>query len=207
MDWTDTWRDAFRTELRAEAIGFACHGWPVVPGSYPCGSAWLGAHGREGLAADGPAPLHADFAGLAGCGPERTAALWDGRPFSVLLATGLGVDALELSAELGRATAIGSRVAGVPVPIAATPTGRWLFPVAGGGSLHPGLTGHADVVWHTSGSWVALPPSPALAGVVHWRVKPDVCGWQLPRLGDVEHALLDAVDGVAAHRRLARSRN
>jgi len=32
MDWTDTRRDAFRTELRAEAINFAEHGWPVVPG-------------------------------------------------------------------------------------------------------------------------------------------------------------------------------
>jgi hypothetical protein len=34
-------------------------------------------------------------------------------------------------AELGRATAIGLRVVGVPVPIATTPTGRWLFPVVG----------------------------------------------------------------------------
>lgn len=206
MDWTDTWRDAFRTELRAEAIGFACHGWPVVPGSYPYGAAWLGAHGRDGIVADGPAPVHSDFADLAGCGPERIATLWDGRPFSVLLATGFGVDALELSAELGRATAIGLRVAGLPVPIAATPGGQWLLPVAGGGSLHPRLAGHADVVWHTRGSWVALPPSPLLAGVVHWRVKPDVCGWELPRLADVEHALLDAVDDDADHRRLTRSR-
>lgn len=206
MDWTDTWRDAFRTELRAEAIGFACHGWPVVPGSYPCGSAWLGAHNRDGLAADGPAPVHSDPADFAGCGPERVAALWDGRPFSVLLATGLGVDALELSAELGRATAIGLRVAGLPVPIASTPAGQWLFPVAGGGSLHPALASHAEVALHARGSWVALPPSPLLAGVVHWRVKPDVCGWALPRLADVELALLDAVDGDADHRRLARTR-
>jgi hypothetical protein len=42
MNWTDTWRDAFRTELRTEAIGFARHGWPVVPGSYPRGSHWVG---------------------------------------------------------------------------------------------------------------------------------------------------------------------
>ena len=42
MDWTETWRDAFRTELRAEAIGFARHGWPVVPGSYPRDSHWVG---------------------------------------------------------------------------------------------------------------------------------------------------------------------
>lgn len=54
----------------------------------------------------------------------------------MLLATGMGVDALDLSAELGRATAIGLRVLGVPVPIAATPTGRWLLPVLGGSALH-----------------------------------------------------------------------
>jgi hypothetical protein len=39
--------------------------------------------------------------------------------------------ALDLPAELGRATAIGLRVVGVPVPIATTPTRRWLFPAVG----------------------------------------------------------------------------
>ncbi|MQA14391.1 MAG: DNA primase [Pseudonocardiaceae bacterium] len=207
MDWTDTWRDAFRTELRAEAIGFACHGWPVVPGSYPQASAWAGQDGGDTLAADGPAPVHEDFPGLAGSGPERVAALWDGRPFSVLLATGFGVDALDLPAELGRATAIGLRVAGLPVPIAANPAGRWLFPVAGGAAIRPELAGHPGVVLHGRGSWAALPPSPLMAGVVHWRVKPDVCGWQLPRLADVEHALLDAVHGETDTHRLARGRS
>ncbi len=200
MDWTDTWRDAFRTELRAEAISFACHGWPVVPGSYPHGSAWVGQDGRDGAVAQGPAPVHAEFATLAGCGPERVAALWDGRPFSVLLATGLGVDALELPAELGRATAVGLRVAGLPVPIAAAPSGRWLFPVIGGGALHPALARHPGVALHGIGSWIPLPPSPLQAGVVHWRVKPDVCGWRLPPLADIEHALLDAVEDPGTHR-------
>jgi Bifunctional DNA primase/polymerase, N-terminal len=129
----ETWRDAFGTGLRAEAVGFARHGWPVVPGSYPRGARWVGrpCSVRTGRGYHGAIPVHADWARLAGCGPERVAELWSGHPFSVLLATGMGIDALEVPAGLGRATAIGLRVAGIPVPIAATPTGRWLFPVMG----------------------------------------------------------------------------
>jgi Bifunctional DNA primase/polymerase, N-terminal len=198
MDWTDTWRDAFRTELRAEAIGFACHGWPVVPGSYPRGSSWVGMplSLRDGVGQHGSVPVHPDWAQLAGSGPERIAELWAGHPFSVLLATGMGINALDLPAELGRATAIGLRVAGVPVPIAATPTGRWLFPVLGGNALHPEVEDHPGVVFHAEGGWVPLPPSPCLPGVVHWRVKPAVCNWELPRLDEVTDAVLAAIDGV-----------
>lgn len=196
MDWTDTWRDAFRTELRAEAIGFASHGWPVVPGSYPRGANWVGMPPslRDGAGQHGSVPVHPDWAELAGCGPERVAELWAGHPFSVLLATGMGVDALDLPAELGRATAIGLRVAGVPVPIAATPSGRWLLPVLGGAAMHREFDAHPEVVLHAEGGWVPLPPSPCLPGVVHWRVKPAVCGWELPRLDEVTDAVLAALD-------------
>ncbi|HKR51627.1 MAG TPA: bifunctional DNA primase/polymerase [Pseudonocardiaceae bacterium] len=197
MDWMDTWRDAFRTELRAEAIRFAQHGWPVVPGSYPRGTRWVGMPSslRAG-GQHGSAPVHQDWARLAGCGPDRVAELWSGHPFSVLLATGMGVDALDLPAELGRATAIGLRVAGVAVPTAVTPTGRWLLPVLGGGALHRELDDHPDVVLHAEGDWVPLPPSPCQPGVVRWRVKPGVCGWALPWLDEVTDAVLAALDEV-----------
>jgi hypothetical protein len=198
MDWTDTWRDAFRTELRAEAIDFARHGWPVVPGRYHRGAHWVGmpSSPRIGMGQHDVMPVHSDWAQLAGCGPERVAELWSSHPFSVLLVTGMGLDALDLPAELGRATAIGMRVAGVPVPIAATPTGRWLFPVFGGGTLHRELADHPDIVLHAQGSWVPLPPSPCLPGVVHWRVKPAMCSWELPRLDEVTDAVLAALDEV-----------
>ncbi|MCA1565861.1 MAG: DNA primase [Acidobacteria bacterium] len=198
MDSTDTWRDAFRTELRAEAIGFACHGWPVVPGTYPSGANWVGRDtDRPQVGLRGPVPVHPDFAEKAGQGPDAVARLWAGHPFSVLLATGLGVDALELPTDIGRGTAIGLRVAGLPVPIAATPAGRWIFPVLGGGRLHRDLAEHPDVVLHTRDSWVPLPPSPCLPGMVHWRVKPGVCGWNLPRLPDVTESVLAATAGSA----------
>ena len=198
MDWMETWRDAFGTGLRAEAVGLARHGWPVVPGSYPRGARWVGrpCSVRTGRGYHGAIPVHADWARLAGCGPERVAELWSGHPFSVLLATGMGIDALEVPAGLGRATAIGLRVAGIPVPIAATPTGRWLFPVMGAGGLHCELAEHPEVVLHAQGGWVPLPPSPWLPGVVHWRIKPEMCGWKLPRLDEVTDAVLAALDEV-----------
>ena len=198
MDWTNTWRDAFRTELRAEAINFADHGWPVVPGSYPHGDhrAAIPCAQHTSAGAHGFVPIHPNWKQLAGCGPERVAQLWSGHPFSVLLATGMGIDALDLPAELGRATAIGLRVAGVRVPIAATPTGRWLFPVIGAGALHFELAEHPDVVLHAQGGWVPLPPSPCLPGVVHWRIKPGMCSWELPRLDEVTDAVLAALDEV-----------
>ncbi len=192
MDPMDTWRDAFRTELRAEAIGFAWHGWPVVPGTFPEGSEWVG---RPGAPQDGPVPVHDDWARLAGSDPAHTAALWSGPPFTLLLATGITFDVLDVPAELGRGTAARLRTAGIPVPIAATPAGRWFFPVLAGGVPHPGLREDADVVLRGAGDWVPLPPSPFVPGVVHWRVKPEVCGWQVPRLDDVQYATLVALRG------------
>jgi hypothetical protein len=151
---------------------------------------------RTGAGRHGSVPVYSNWAQLAGCGPERVAELWSDHPFSVLLATGIGVDALDLPAELGRATAIGLRVAGVGVPVAATPSGRWLLPVLGGGVLHHELDDHPDVMLHAEGDWVPLPPSPCLPGVVHWRVKPGMCGWELPRLEEVTDAVRAALDVV-----------
>ena len=204
MDWTDAWRDAFRIELRAEAINFAEHGWPVVPGSYPRGDHWVGApYGqRAGTGAHGFVPVHRNWRHLAGCGLQHVAALWSGQPFSVLLATGMGIDALEVSAAVGRAGAIGLRVMDIPAPIAATPAGRWLFPVLGGGRLSSKLAEHPDVMLHAHGGWIPLPPSLCLSGVVHWRVKPATWGWELPKLADVGDAVLAALQD--AHSLAAR---
>lgn len=190
MDWTDTWRNAFRTEIRAEAIGLAYHGWTVVPGTYPEASSWVG---RQAAPQQGPVPLHDDWLDLAGSKPDRVASLWSGRPFSLLLATGFDIDVLEIPAELGRRTAVELRTIGVPAPIVATPAGRWLFPVVSGEGLCAGLAGRSEVVLHGRGSWIPLPPSPFVHGVVHWRVKPAVCGWTVPRSHDVQRAMVDAL--------------
>ncbi|TCP56846.1 bifunctional DNA primase/polymerase-like protein [Tamaricihabitans halophyticus] len=206
-DWSDSWRRAFRIELRAEAIGFASRGWPVIPGSYPTdtnptnssprtGTQWAG---RPGAMSRWPAPIHDDWANRQGATPEQVAQWWSGHPYSLLVATGTAVDAVEVDAQFGQRAAQALRATGQPAPIVATPTGRWLFLTASGVSPEPVLLEQAGVTWHGVGSWVPLPPTPFEHGVVHWRVKPDTWGWQLPEAHVVHAALLDAITDEAAH--------
>jgi hypothetical protein len=197
MDWSDSWRGAFRIELRAEAIGLAFRGWPVLPGTYPAGEQWVGGGAAQG----GPVPVHQDWQDRLTAEPEEAIAWWTGQPYTLLVATGVELDAVEVGADLGRRAAGVLRSAGVPVPIAATPSGRWLFLTAKGGPLRSRLAEHPDITLHGRGSWIPLPPSPFLHGVVHWRVKPSVCGWRLPNIDVVQDALTEAlpvVDGFAS---------
>lgn len=189
MDWADSWRGAFRIELRAEAIGFASRGWPVLAGTYPARSGWAGAHGEP---ATGLAPIEEGWRGQGQRSPERVAALWDGHPYSLLAATGTVFDAIETSDRLGRAVAAELRLSGGPVPIVATPDGRWLF-VTEPGHDHRILSGLAEVAVRGEGDWIPLPPTPYEHGIAHWRVKPEICGWRLPAGGVVQGAVLRAV--------------
>jgi hypothetical protein len=198
MDWSDSWRGAFSIELRAEAIGLAFRGWPVLPGTYPAAEQWVGRSGAE-QGAPVPVPVHQDWQDRLTASPEETIARWTGQPYTLLVATGLVLNAVEVGADLGYRAARVLRSAGVPVPIAATPSGRWIFLTATGGPLRPRLAEHADVTLHGRGSWIPLPPSPCLHGVVHWRVKPQVCGWHLPDADVIQDALTEALpaDGFA----------
>ncbi|MEV0677303.1 bifunctional DNA primase/polymerase [Actinosynnema sp. NPDC050436] len=196
MEWSDSWRGAFRIELRAEAVNLAWHGWPVLPGTYPAGAQWAG---REGVEHDGPVPVHHDWQERIGTKAAQVATWWAGHSYSLLLATGHGVDAVEVGAELGRRAAVALRAAGVPVPIAATPSGRWMFLVATGRPLDADWVADHDVHHYGQGEYVPLPPTPFQHGVVHWRVKPQICAWQLPALDVVQDALTEAVHVPAGH--------
>ena len=189
-EWSDSWRGAFRVELRAQAIGLAWRGWPVLPGTYPAGSHWAG---RELPENTGAHPVHDDWKARIGTEPEQVASWWSGRPYSVLLATGVTFDAIEVPGDLGRGAARELRTVGLPVPILATPDDRWTFLVTTGQPLARTLAEHPDVVLHAAGSYVPLPPTPVRHGVVHWRVRPEVCGWQMPTSSTVQDALLDAL--------------
>jgi hypothetical protein len=186
-DWSDSWRGAFRIELRAEAIGLAWHGWPVLPGTFPAtepgAEAW-----------SGPEPVHHDWADRLGAHPNQVAEWWTGTPYSLLVATGRVVDAVEVDVELGKRAARLLRATGHPAPIVATPDGRWLFLTTVAESLPEQLVASGSVRWHGEGSWVPLPPTPFQHGVVHWRVKPDVWGWQLPAAEAVHSVLARALE-------------
>jgi hypothetical protein len=190
MDWSDSWRGAFRIELRAQAIGLAYRGWHVLPGTYPAGSAWVGGGSSHPT---GPNPVHEDWAARVGASADEVAEWWNGEAFSLLVATGSTLDAIEVGAELGRRTAAVLRAAGQPVPIAATPGGRWLFLTIAGQTLPGELAEHDDVVLHGAGSYIPLPPTAYEHGIVHWRVRPEVCGWELPAPRTVQDAMVRAI--------------
>ncbi|WP_229679715.1 bifunctional DNA primase/polymerase [Saccharopolyspora thermophila] len=207
MQWSaDRWQSAFRgipthpagltssrIELRVQAIGFASRGWPVLPGTYPEDDHWIGRRGRE---YDGLAPIYHDWADRLGTSPDQVTSWWAEQPFSLLIATGTTVDAIEVDADLGRRAASVLRALGFPVPIVATPAGRWYFLMSGGGKLYPELAAEPGILLHSSGSWVPMPPSAFPGGAVHWRVKPEVCAWQLPTPDFVQDALCTAREGV-----------
>jgi hypothetical protein len=195
MDWSDSWRGAFRIELRAQAIGLAWRGWPVMPGTYPTSDGWAGGEQPQ---QDGPTPVHADWQQRIGADAETVAGWWTGGAYSLLVATGTVLDAIEVGDELGRRAAAVLRSNGLPVPIAATPAGRWLFLTKSGQPLRSELVGSDDVRLHAAGSWIPLPPSAFLHGIVHWRVRPEVCGWELPNSEVVQEALVRAQRPVRA---------
>ncbi|MGH3431608.1 MAG: bifunctional DNA primase/polymerase [Thermocrispum sp.] len=182
-EWPDAWRGAFRIELRTEAVDLAMRGWPVFPGTYPTGGAW-----------NGPQPVSADWRTGLGATPDEVAECWHEEPYSVLVATGTVVDAIEVDDELGRRAACLLRAEDRPAPILAMPNGRWMFLTASGPELPPELAGRSGVIRHAEGGWVALPPSPYQGGIVHWRVKPAVWGWKLPHAAAM-HGVLGRAAG------------
>ncbi|KAA9154919.1 DNA primase [Amycolatopsis acidicola] len=194
-DWSDGWRGAFRIELRAEAIGLAWHGWPVLPGTFPAAEAGAQAW-------SGPVPVHDDWADRLGAHPNQVADWWTGQPYSLLVATGRVVDAVEVDTELGKRAARLLRATGHPAPIVATPDGRWLFLTTVAENLPEELATSGAVRWHGEGSWVPLPPTPFQHGVVHWRVKPDVWGWTLPAADAVHEVLARALEQEDRHQQL-----
>ncbi|WP_158887579.1 bifunctional DNA primase/polymerase [Amycolatopsis anabasis] len=194
-DWSDSWRGAFRIELRAEAIGLAWRGWPVFPGTYPA-VADDDAPGAEPDAAwFGPVPAHADWRERLGAHPHQVASWWTGTPYSLLVATGTVLDAVEVDDELGRRAARLLRATGHPAPIVAMPNGRWLFLTTAADRVPAELGEHRGIRVHGADSWIPLPPTPYQHGVVHWRVKPEVWGWQLPAAHAVHEVLVRALDG------------
>ncbi|WP_020664203.1 bifunctional DNA primase/polymerase [Amycolatopsis benzoatilytica] len=188
-NWPDSWRNAFRIELRAEAIGLAWRGWPVLPGATP-----------EQITAEGddltwrrPVPVRDDWRELVGSHAHQVAGWFTDRTHSLLVATGTVLDAVEVDQELGKRAARLLRAVGHPAPIVAMPNGRWLFLTQVAKAMPAELDERVSVQWHGAGSYIPLPPSPFQHGVVHWRVKPEVCGWQLPDAAEVQDVLVRAL--------------
>jgi hypothetical protein len=193
-NWPASWRSAFRIELRAEAIGLAWRGWPVMPGTYP---APVRGEGDE-LTWRSPEPAQENWRELIGTGPHEVANWFLGEPQSLLVATGTVLNAIEVEDEVGRRAARLLRATGHPAPIVALPNGRWLFLTTVSEEFPEQLAANASVEWHAADGWIPLPPTPFQHGVVHWRVKPEVWGWQLPEAAAVYDVLVRALAGEQA---------
>jgi hypothetical protein len=114
-------------------------------------------------------------------------------PTTLLLITGTALDVLEVPAPIGRQICAHLRDTGSVVPIAATPTGEWWFPIAPGAVLPAELRDTAGVVLHTDGAAVLAPPSEVPDGWVHWRVAPALTGYRVPAADMILPAAADSV--------------
>jgi hypothetical protein len=95
---------------------------------------------------------------------------------TLMLITGSALDVLEVPAAIGRGICAQLRAADIVVPVAATPTGSWWYPVTPGAALPAVLRGAKGVVLH-AGDAIAAPPSQVPDGWVHWRVPPAACDY------------------------------
>ncbi|MGH3625123.1 MAG: bifunctional DNA primase/polymerase, partial [Sciscionella sp.] len=112
------------TEIRTAAMDLAEHGWPVLTGTYQLAehSGWLGKPGAMGLE-----PVADLWTMAATTDPTVALEWWTRRPYSVLLACGNRVDALEIPATHGECALGHLRASGHLGPIAVTPFGTWLL--------------------------------------------------------------------------------
>ena len=112
---------------------------------------------------------------------------------TLLLVTGRVVDVLEVPAARGREICAALRDVGAVVPVAATPTGSWWYPVIAGAELPAELAAADGVVWHAAGDAVLAPPSEMPDGWVHWRVAPALTGYRPAPADLIFRAAVDAV--------------
>jgi hypothetical protein len=178
-----------RMRMRRAALRYAARGWLVTPGAHPNATGRFDC-GRPGCSIMTGHPALEQWERAATTDPGRVHGWWRRRPYSVLLPTGYGFDAIEVPAAWGR------RVAGAAGPVAVT-GGAWLFLVRPGERLPSALEHRLDVVRHGVGSWIPAAPSRTPEGATRWIVAPERVGWRLPDAGETHRLLIDALGKVA----------
>lgn len=177
-----------RANLRRAAVRYAGRGWPVVPGAVLVGERYVCGPLCRTVACH---PALSGWDRLASTTKSTVEDWWRADAFSVLLATGLAFDVLELAAWPGDRRLDASW----PGPVLRAPTGGVMFLLRTGGQLCSELAGRADVVLHGAGSWIAVPPTRTPAGRLRWVVAPPECGWHLPDPEPLQHRLLTPLAG------------
>jgi hypothetical protein len=175
------------TEIRAAAVDLARHRWPVLPGTYQLAAhtVWLGKSGAAGLE-----PTADMWQVATTTDPDVALEWWTRRPYSVLLACGAGVNAVEVPAILGERT-LAQLSPLERGPVVLTPFGSLLFLVRSGEEpLCPELTANGQVRLHAGGAWLPLPPTAREGQPYRWKVPPPDVGWVLPASAEVQRQLI-----------------
>lgn len=195
-----------RLRLRRAALRLAANGWPVTPGA--CLHAGRFDCGRPGCPTSTCHPALDGWERAASRDRDRVEDWWRYAPHSVLLATGVAFDVLDVSAPMGAMAVASSRWRGsVRGPVATVPAGdreptrRWMFLMAPGQRLLPELAGRLDVVRHSRGSWVPAPPTRLVEGAVQWAVPPAEVDWQLPDGHEVQRLVADVLPAIVPRTR------
>lgn len=184
---------------------FAEEGWKVMPGAWLEVSDGTGPErfdcGRPGCVTSSchPALLHWDDDDEVD--PVRVEEWWQDAPYSLLLATGHGIEVIEVPALLGAQAVRGpvngpgrpSATGALRGPVAITPQDRWMFFVRGTAEVRPELAQRDDILCHAVSSWVPLPPTRLFSGGVRWEVSPDDVAWRLPTSEQAQEALVAAM--------------
>lgn len=173
------------TEIRDEAVALATHGWSVLPGTYQVDDdgEWLGKHRAGGLE-----PIADIWTMASTTDPTVAQDWWTRRPYSVLLACGIMIDAFEVPQAHSEQAMMRLRERKVSGPVAMTPFGSLLF-FARTGVVDADRVLDPEIRWHSDGAWVPLPPTTRSGALYRWRVAPQDSGWCLPSVTHAYRAL------------------
>lgn len=180
-----------RIRLRRAALTYAGHGWDVLPGAYLTRDRFFCGPGCRTVACH---PATMDGFGLASHEPDVVSEWWAGRPYSVLLATGVAFDVLDV-VDCAAVTPIALRG-----PAAVTPSGRLMILVRPGAVLCPELAARHDTVLHGPRSWIPAPSTRTPDGRVRWLVDPVAARWRLPDPLAIQACLVATLPAHRAHR-------
>jgi len=122
--------------------------------------------------------------------PDVAMEWWTRRPYSVLLACGIGVNGIEVPATHGQRV-LAQLSPPRRGPVAVTPFGSWLFFVRSDDEpLRPELAANTHAQLHASGAWLPMPPTARDGLPYRWRVSPSTVGWALPASAEVQRVLV-----------------
>lgn len=177
-----------RAALQAAALFYATdRGWPVVPGAYvdqgrcSCRSPRCpepGAHPGDDTGST-----------AASRSAEVIRAWWSGRPYNVLLATGLEFDVLDTPAHVGYAALHELALLGfTPGPVVHLPSDRLLFLIRPGArdvywyTMDHNDAADLDIRHHGPGQVIPAPAGPCggFGAEPRWAVAPDPTDRRLP---------------------------